>query len=68
LLNLDNYSKIKDYSLSADDSGRIWEVVGGSMWEVQSILSRLFHYKLDEVLKEYKLRMRGIIVDYVKAN
>ena len=68
LLNLDKHSKIKDYVLTETEAIKIWEVVGGSMWEIQSILSKLFQRDLDEVLEEYKLRMRGIIVDYVKAD
>jgi len=32
LLNLEKYSKIKDYTLSQEDSEKIWDVVGGSMW------------------------------------
>ncbi|MGA1825975.1 MAG: ATP-binding protein [bacterium] len=65
LLNLYKYSKIKEYTLTSDDAVKIWEVVGGSMWEIQSILSKLFHAPLDDVLAEYKLRMRGIIDDYI---
>ena len=35
------------------------------MWEIQSILSDLFHTPLDEVLKDYKMKMRGMIDDYI---
>ncbi|MGA1826082.1 MAG: ATP-binding protein [bacterium] len=68
LLNVDKYSKIKDYTLVKEQAQKIWDTVGGSMWEIQSILSKLFHRNLEEVLEEYKLRMRGLIIDYIKAN
>jgi hypothetical protein len=50
LLNLQKYSKIKAYTLTEEDAEKIWEVVGGSMWEIQDILSELFQRSLDEVL------------------
>ncbi|NIM17603.1 MAG: AAA family ATPase [Candidatus Aminicenantes bacterium] len=65
LLNLEKYSKIKDYTLSEEDAEKIWQTVGGSMWEIQDILSELFHTPLDEVTRLYKKKMRSLIVDYV---
>ena len=35
LLNLEKYSKIKDYTLTEADAEKIWDTVGGSMWEIQ---------------------------------
>ncbi|MGA1870309.1 MAG: ATP-binding protein [bacterium] len=68
LSNIEKYSCIKDYTLNKDEAEKIWEVVGGSMWEIQVILSEIFSRPLEEVLEQYKLQMRGIIVDYVKAD
>jgi AAA+ ATPase superfamily predicted ATPase len=65
LLNLEKYSKIKDYTLTEEDAEKFWEVVGGSMWEIQDILSELFHTPLDEIIQLYKRKMRSLIVDYV---
>jgi AAA+ ATPase superfamily predicted ATPase len=65
LLNLEKYSKIKDYSLNKEQAQKIWDTVGGSMWEIQSILSDLFHIPLDKVLDDYKMQMRGMIDDYI---
>jgi len=65
LLNLEKYSKINDYTLSGEDAEKIWDAVGGSMWEIQDILSDLFRAPLDEVLLLYKKKMRNLIVDYV---
>ncbi|MFH0926627.1 MAG: ATP-binding protein [bacterium] len=65
LLNLDKYSKIKEYKLNKEEALKIWETVGGSMWEIQALLSKLFSRPLEEVLEEYKLKMRGILDDYI---
>ncbi len=64
LLNLEKYSRIKDYTLTREDAEKIWDLVGGSMWEIQDILSDLFHSTLDNVIQLYKRKMRSIIVDY----
>ena len=34
LLNLEKYSGIKDYRLTPEDAEKIWDTVGGSMWEI----------------------------------
>jgi AAA+ ATPase superfamily predicted ATPase len=65
LLNLEKYSKIKDYTLSQEDAEKIWDVVGGSMWEIQDILSQLFQHPLDGVLADYKQKMLGMITYYI---
>ena len=44
---------------------KIWEAVGGSMWEIQNLLSRLFKQPLTEVLNQYKQKMLGLITDYI---
>ena len=64
LLNLEKYSKIKDYTLNQKDAEKIWKVVGGSMWEIQDILSQLFEHPLDDVLADYKKKMLGMITYY----
>jgi AAA+ ATPase superfamily predicted ATPase len=65
LLNLEKYSKITDFKLSEEDAEKIWDVVGGSMWEIQHILSLLFEHPIDEELANYKQKMQGIITDYI---
>ena len=65
LLNLEKYSKIKDYSLTEVDAEKIWETVGGSMWEIQSILSHLFENSIDNVLAAYKKKIMGMITYYI---
>ncbi len=65
LLNLETYSKIKDYTLTEEDAEKIWDTVAGSMWEIQNVLGKLFDTPLDEVLTNYKQKMQGIITDYI---
>jgi AAA+ ATPase superfamily predicted ATPase len=64
LLNLKKHSKINDYTLTEEDAGKIWDTVGGSMWEIQDILTELFDNPLEEVLAGYKKKIRGIIAYY----
>jgi hypothetical protein len=49
LLDLEKYSKIKDYTLTQEDAEKIWDTVGGGMWEIQHLLGQLFDKPLDEV-------------------
>ncbi|MCX6579398.1 MAG: ATP-binding protein [Candidatus Aminicenantes bacterium] len=65
LLNLEKYSKIKAYRLTKEDVEKIWDAVGGSMWEIQDILSYLFQAPLEEVLASYIKRIRSLIVTYM---
>ncbi|MCX6581322.1 MAG: ATP-binding protein [Candidatus Aminicenantes bacterium] len=66
LLNLEKYSKIKDYTLTEADAEKIWDTVGGSMWEIQNILGKLFEQSIDQILTAYKKEMRGIIAHYTE--
>ncbi len=65
LKNLPKYSKIVDYVLSDSNIEKIWDTVGGSMWEIQKILTDLFEEEIDGVLETYKKSMRGIVYEYV---
>jgi AAA+ ATPase superfamily predicted ATPase len=65
LLNLEKYSKIKAYRLTKEDVEKIWDAVGGSVWEIQDILSYLFQTPLEEVLASYIKRIRSLIVTYM---
>src|SRR4030042_5021333 len=67
LLHLEKYSRIKDYTLNREQAQKIWDTVGGSMWEIQSILSDLFHTPLEQVLEVYNTSMKGLITDYIRT-
>jgi len=68
LLNLEKYSKIKDYTLTPEDAGKIWNTVGGSMWEIQHLLNQLFNNPLDEVLSLYLKKIKVMIGHYIGAD
>ncbi len=68
LLNLETYSKIKDYTLTEGDVEKIWDVLGGSMWEIQDLLSQLFENSLTESLSLYKKKIQGFIAYYAGFN
>lgn len=65
LLNLEKYSRIKDFTLSREDAEKIWDTVGGSMWEIQDILTELFKTPIDETLALYKKKIKGLIEYYI---
>ena len=65
LLNLEKYSKIKAYRLTEEDIEKIWDTVGGSMWEIQDILTELFDNPIDKVLADYKKQILGMITYYI---
>jgi AAA+ ATPase superfamily predicted ATPase len=67
LLNLEKYSRIKDYTLSKEEARQIWNLVGGSMWEIQDILSECFNDSLENVLNQYKKKIKGVISYYIGA-
>jgi AAA+ ATPase superfamily predicted ATPase len=68
LLNLEKYSKIKDYTLTEEEVEKIWDTLGGSMWEIQYILGQLFDNPIDDVLTLYKKKIKGVIAHYIGAN
>jgi hypothetical protein len=65
LLNLGKYSRIKDYTLTPEDAEKIWNTVGGSMWEIQHLLNRLFDDPLDEALSLYLKKIKVMIGHYI---
>lgn len=68
LLNLQKYSKIKDYTLTEEDAGKIWNSLGGSMWEIQDLLNDLFNTPVDEALALYIKKIKGMIAYYIGAD
>jgi hypothetical protein len=68
LENLEKYSKIKDYTLTEQEIQKVWDTVGGSCWEIQSLLSDFFDNEVEQVCEEYKIKMRSLITDYIKLS
>ena len=65
LSNLEKYSGITDYTLTEGDVEKVWAAVGGSMWEIQELLSELFRAPIDEAIAQYLNKIRSTVVDYV---
>ena len=68
LLNLEKYSKIKDYTLTKEEAEKIWDALGGSMWEIQRILSARFETTVDKALNLHLKKISGIIAYYTGLN
>jgi uncharacterized protein len=68
LSNLKKYSKIKDYILSEKEIEIVWDTLGGSCWEIQSLLSDFFAEPVEKVCDNYKIKMKNLITDYVKLS
>ncbi|MCX6579376.1 MAG: ATP-binding protein [Candidatus Aminicenantes bacterium] len=65
LLNLEKYSKITAYRLTEGEAGKIWDTVGGSFGEIRDILTELFDNPIEEVLRLYKKKIKGMIEYYI---
>lgn len=68
LNNLNQYSAIRDYTLSQEEIELIWDTVGGSPWEIQSILGQLFQKPLTEVVDKIKRERSAMIVDIIRRD
>ncbi|MEW6377978.1 MAG: ATP-binding protein [bacterium] len=68
LNNLERYSAIRDYTLSQDEIEIIWDTVGGSPWEIQSILGQLFQKSLTEVVARLRRERVATIVDIIRRD
>lgn len=50
----------------SEEAEKIWDTVGGSMWEIQYLLGQLFEYPIDKVLQIFKEEMRSLIAHYTE--
>ena len=64
LSHVDKYSKVTAFDLSEEEIELIWETVGGSPWEIQYILERLFEYPLAEILDKIKRERVAMVGDW----
>ena len=58
------YNKIQEYTLAPEQIERIWDTVGGSAWEIYSILEELFQHPLDEIIARIKREKTATIADW----
>ncbi len=68
LRNIKRYNKIEDYTLDEQQIETIWDTVGGSAWEVYSILEDLFQHPLETIVAKIKRERLATIVDVIRHN
>jgi len=64
LRDVKKYNKIKTYTLAEKDIETIWDTVGGSTWEIYSILEDLFQRPLTEIVNKLKREKVAMITDW----
>ena len=65
LSNIKQYNKVTEYTLNENEIEKIWDTVGGSAWEIYSILEDLFQRNLDDILDKIKREKVAMIADWV---
>ncbi len=65
LSDIRKYNKVREYALGREEIELIWDTVGGSAWEIYSILEDLFRHSLDEILARIKREKVAMIADWV---
>lgn len=58
------YNKVKEYTLDKGQVELIWDTVGGSAWEIYSILEQLFQRPLAEIVERIKREKVAMIADW----
>jgi len=64
LSDVGRHNKVKEYSLDQSQIELIWDTVGGSAWEIYSILEQLFQRSLDEITVKIKREKVAMIADW----
>jgi len=65
LTDIRKHNKVKEYTLSQEQIETIWDTVGGSAWEIYSILQKLFLQPLEEIVARIKREKTAQIADWV---
>ena len=64
LRDIKKYNQVQEYALDEKQIRTIWNTVGGSAWEIHSILEDLFQYPLDAVISKIKREKVAMIADW----
>jgi len=64
LRDIKKYNKVQKYTLDEKQIEIIWDTVGGSAWEIHSILEDLFQYSLDAIVSKIKREKVAMIADW----
>ena len=68
LRDIRKYNKVQEYSLDEKQIELIWDTVGGSAWEIYSILEDMFQRPLEEIVDKIKRERVSMIVDVIRRN
>ena len=68
LNNLNKYSKIKDLTLTDEQIDEIWYFLGGSCWEIQSLLSDIMYGGFETAMARCKKERESEVVNAVSFN
>ena len=64
LRDIKKYNQVQEYKLDEKQIEIIWNTVGGSAWEIHSILEDLFQHPLDGVISKIKRGKVAAIADW----
>lgn len=64
LSHIDRYNEIAGFSLGEEEIEVVWDTVGGSPWEIQYILERLFEFPLTEIVEKIKRERVAMVADW----
>ena len=65
LRDIKKHNQVQEYTLDEKQIKTIWNTVGGSAWEIHSILEDLFQYSLDAVISKIKREKVAMIADWM---
>ncbi len=64
LSHINKYNEVAGFSLGKEEIESIWDTVGGSPWEIQYILERLFETPLTEIVGKVKRERVAMVADW----
>jgi len=68
LSDIKKHNKVKEYTLDRQQIELIWKTVGGSAWEIYSILQDLFQQPLEDIVAQIKRERRAMMTDFIRRN
>jgi len=68
LSDVKQHNGVEEYTLAPEQIGMIWETVGGSAWEIYSILEDMFQRPLDEIIDRIRREKVAMITDWIDSD
>ena len=66
--DIKKYNTVREYTLDDQQIETIWETVGGSAWEIYSILEDLFQRSLQKIVAKIKRERIAMIIDVIRRD